>query len=229
MTIEFDGTNDSIDFTDVTYLAGLEAATCCMWVNNDTLTGDMAYFSKWGSGSNGTILFFMDDVAGGSTDTYRILWKFVGNVSRSDITASGGATTGQWDCLLSTYEDEQTVGVILYVNDTAQNNGSQDTTGLNALTDSSVSLETGEDEGTRDWNGAGAWGAFWNIPLDANNRTALSNGVNPFVIRNDVLVGLMPLWDTSSSFDIVNLNIGTITGATQASRGPPVELIENYL
>jgi len=229
MAIEFDGANDNIDFTDITYLDGLENASCYMWVNNDTLTGDMAYFSKWGASTNGTIIFFMDDVAGGSTDVYRAIWKDSSNNSADDITSSSGASTSQWDCLVSTYVEEQEIGTILYVNGTAQNNGPQSTVGHTGLNNSSVSLETGEDEGSRDWNGAGAWGAFWSIVLDANNRTALFNGANPFVVRNDVLLGLMPMWDTSSSFDIKNLNIGTISNATQATRGPPVEPIENFL
>jgi len=81
------------------------------------------------------------------------------------------------------------------------------------------------------WEGDISQAAIWNVNLTATSKTALANGVNPFVIQNTSLVFYCPVdGNLDPEPDYMSTDTGVITNSpAKSANNPPVELLENYL
>ncbi len=76
-----------------------------------------------------------------------------------------------------------------------------------------------------------AFFGLWSAELDAVHVAALGRGVNPFVMRNDILVIYCPIWghDSPENEYENQLTMTIVNSPDKVVPNPPVELLENYL
>ena len=236
MAADFDGTDDVIDIGESTVMNGLADASWFMWVDQDItpVGANLALYGEVGPTIPTTSwgLIGSDGVFTGRTDQYSTL---VTDGSASIILvegATGSLNTTDWQSVGSTFDGGSATGLRLYIDGSEDANSPVSVAGVSTLPTVTGGVTIGElHDGTLDNDFAAAWATQWDAILSATKMAALNRGANPFIMDNQNVIACYPMWNTDNlGMDISgNANNGTVTGPTQATRGAPVEPLENFL
>jgi len=228
MARDFDGSNDYIDYGTTTNTSNIfdSGGSCFSWFNVDADGSSTTprIFAK-GPGSNGWQLFYDTGINGLIFQqlfaTGFDSWQGSTNSITQDTLYSGGVTY-----------DSDTAGntATLYLNGSSASFSSASTGSGTRSDDSGSSLIIGNrSDAARPFDGLIAECALWSAQLTALNYATLNRGVNPFVVRNDILLYYSAIYGTDSpELESVTPISGTVSGTTKRAH-PPVELLENYL
>lgn len=216
----FDGTNDNINWGNVTFSDGA-ALSCSAWAYNDNVTQDHFIMGDT-NGTNG-VFWIVDDTAPSTrTDTYRInITESAGaGGSAANIdSATGAAVATTWQHIAFTFTAASATGLKLYVSGTEDANSPADTTDLADAGQSASSWTAGtHPSNTFDRAGRLAELACWTRVLSTGEITALSKGMSPAILTFG-LVFYAPL--LGHQHDWVSGTTGTLANQAAATNSHP--------
>ena len=228
MARDFDGSNDNIDFGNINAFEKDESFSLFQWIKRDATGGIDPIISKLFS--NATLRGY--EFVWRETDKLQFFLINSWPTNAIQVTADNANTTTDYIHTGITYDgSEDESGVEIF----EDGSGVTHTADKNTLTGTTVTtegLQIGErPNGTLDFTGLQSHSAMWSGVLSQDHVDALSHGVSPLVIRDDILTFCPPLWGNESPEPnyVDSSNNGTVTGATRGVPNPPVELMENYL
>ena len=142
--------SDYISMGDLASVAGLTTMTLEAWVNLSALTADGSIICKYGENQT-SFLFWFDDVASGSTDTYT-LYVLDDDSHNARIEGSTNAATTGWQYVAATFLANNANGFRLYVDGAEDANSPASSSTVDETKDVTAPLEIGSshlDSSTR--------------------------------------------------------------------------------
>jgi hypothetical protein len=205
MARSFNGTSDFIKYGTLPLPASMTLAVWTRW------TGASAYGTALWLGASGNTNASIYVKSTGKLAVY-----YNSGSSSYDGTGTNTLVSGTWYHLAATFPS----GVLPngYVN------GALDGTGNANFTSNAQGLtQSGNDLGTNWFGGSLADAAVWNVALAQAELTALANGVRPYQIRPQSLIGFWPLdgYGHPALDRSRGKNNGVLTGTAFAT-GPPL-------
>lgn len=211
MARQFNGTSDVLVDGNPSSLQLTDTFTVHVWMNNDTASGVQRPCGFTTAGANNG--FSMATNGTGLAFTLHGVKDYVGGSFSANTLYSYLITI------------DSSFDAAFFLNGTATGTDTGTAAGnVNTVDDWHVAKGAAQF-----WDGMVSENAVWNIVLPTTLITALANGVNPFVIRNDALAFYSPIDGSHSpEAEYTGQNNLTVTGTTKIAH-PPVELLENYL
>ena len=225
-------TDKRLDAGDITQTDGLTAFTCFIWAYRTTaaLSSKMAFKIQNAAGEGGFQfpISHLDSTKWGidihdNNATKRLLtYNTTTNISNDSWHAHFGAWGGGNNSLL-------------YYDTIAQTSG-------NVVASTPVTMQASDDNfsigatpvGANPYTGNLANYAMWSVDIGAIMAVALAHGVNPFVIRNDVLILYYSIAGNNDPEPQYKNGIGnaTLEGTANPPKfagNPPVEHLSCYI
>ena len=155
-----------------------------------------------------------------------------GDTDADLVTTTTSFTTGAWQSVAAEYNDglaDLAQGALeIYFNGILEDDTPVDTN-YNGGSDDGYFLGD-ESLANFEYDGGLAYCCYWETKLTATELGALNRGVNPFVIRNDLLKFMVVLWGNQSpELDLIGRKNATNLGSVKDTTHPSVELLGNYL
>ena len=182
-SLDFDGTDDIMNCTDIAALDTATDLSFCAWVKHDTLTTDDAIIGKLASTSVDGPLLQRDDVAAtsGRTDTYKISVADGGDTDVGELEgATNASVSGVWTHVCATMDLGSATGLRLYVNGTEDANSPTSLALIGSFDSGTTQLSIGAtaEAANRAFDGRIDDARIYNTILTAANVSDLYAGVH---------------------------------------------------
>lgn len=211
---------EDIDFGD--NVEPLSGVTVVSWVRVDNAQSSQIAFAKQYAVDGGSP-FLSYKIGTGAGQKYQTFMGIQGTAY--SITSSRVAVAGDKIHLTDAYDNET---ITLYEDGVSA--GSNTAPSGDISYSDGVLIVANNPTHTSDWVGVVSESAVWSDHLGVTMIEALARGVNPFAMRNDILLFYAPIWGNElPEPDYVGQLSGTVTGGIKADWHGPVELLENYL
>lgn len=222
MARDFDGTNDQIEFGNLTDIAGITTVSVSGWVWNDILTTDMNIVECSASTTYGFRLYF-DDVGSvsGRTDMYNWVVTETAAAGGSSVrieTATGSATSGAWQHISTGFVAGSATGLQIWIDGAEDANSPANVSALANSGPTTGALSFGETNGNvADRDGKLAEYGIWNRDLTDSERVSLSKGLSPLFFPNGLIFYAPMIGNYNPEVDLRGGASGTVSGATAFS------------
>jgi len=238
MARNFNGTTDKLQDGSPTILDNIfnsSKTTIFEWVNTETDgEGNFGQIIDKTDGSDASRLRWIHGARGddGTNYEFDFLKGFTGTQGAWRTTNKDG-TLNQWDCSGMEYDGSDVANdAVFFINGTSVS-VTKLVTPVGSPGDDSLRILTigNNTNAARTFDGSISHVALWSAGLGATKQSALSRGVNPFIMDHDNLLMFVPLGGVNSPESDYKQNATdfTVTGTTKPADNPPVELLENYL
>lgn len=235
MAAAFDGVNDKIVYADY---AGIRPDTddfvVLGWSDPGNSNRNGLMFSKRQNGGNFESWFMgiSGDSGLGSDGQALVAGRRQSNSSKLSVISDNDVCDNLWHMYVANMDSLTSDTIELYQDENSL-------TLTETQTGTTPTVNNTDDLGIGDaYNGplvpyddSIAYATIWKGGLlTANQIAGMAHGINPFIIRSDIMTFYAPLDrndSTSQNFNSVG-GAGTITGTTK-TQGPPVEHLENYI
>jgi hypothetical protein len=213
MAVDFDGTNDRIDYANVADLSGA-AFSASLWSTLDVTGTGLWYFINFQNPA-GTPITNLFNNGGGGAGALQL--SRTGATTKFRTSTSGAITTGTLYNIVATDTGSNTgTDIHIYVNGTEVSYASAGDGATPLAADGAWVLGGRTGDNLRNINGRLSDVAVWNRVLSANEIAMLANAYSPHFIRRGLLFAPKLLTVTADGI------VDPISGKTATAQNGPV-------